>query len=85
MNDGKCPCGQETKGDPLPEDKSKICVYWDIENNRCNLSEITISCPFCGEDDFDLVGLKAHLERHCEVYDETPQVHTIFDNSNGKH
>ena len=28
-----------------------------------------ISCPFCGEDDFDLLGLQWHLERRwCVVY-----------------
>jgi hypothetical protein len=25
-------------------------------------------CPFCGEDDFDLVGLKAHFLRWCDVF-----------------
>lgn len=31
-----------------------------------------IKCPFCGEDDFDLIGLKNHFERgHCDVYNET--------------
>ena len=28
-----------------------------------------ISCPFCGEDDFDLFGLKIHIEMGwCDVY-----------------
>jgi hypothetical protein len=28
-----------------------------------------VVCPFCGEDDFDLVGLKIHLERGwCEPF-----------------
>lgn len=28
-----------------------------------------ISCPFCKEDDFDLIGLKIHLESGwCEKY-----------------
>jgi 4-hydroxy-3-methylbut-2-en-1-yl diphosphate synthase IspG/GcpE len=32
-----------------------------------------IKCPFCGEDDFDLIGLKHHLEREwCEIYNELP-------------
>ena len=38
MDDGKCPCDQHTNKVPLPEDESKICVYWDIENDRCNLT-----------------------------------------------
>ena len=25
-------------------------------------------CPFCKESDFDLIGLKNHLEKDCEVY-----------------
>jgi len=27
-----------------------------------------VSCPFCKEGGFDLVGLKNHLERDCEDY-----------------
>lgn len=28
-----------------------------------------LPCPFCGEDDFDLLGLQFHLQRGwCEVY-----------------
>lgn len=27
-----------------------------------------IICPFCGDDDFDKVGLKLHLENYCEIY-----------------
>ena len=30
-----------------------------------------IVCPFCGEDDFDLIGLKAHLMAGCEEFDNT--------------
>jgi hypothetical protein len=32
------------------------------------------TCPFCGEGDFDTVGLKSHLMNHCEEFDkvETP-------------
>lgn len=30
-----------------------------------------IICPFCGEDDFDLYGLKFHFEHgHCDQYNE---------------
>lgn len=29
-------------------------------------------CPFCGERDFDLVGLKGHFEKgYCGIYNET--------------
>lgn len=27
-----------------------------------------VECPFCGESDFDIVGLKAHLMQDCEKY-----------------
>lgn len=30
-----------------------------------------VVCPFCNEDDFDLVGLKLHLMQHCENYQAT--------------
>ncbi len=30
-----------------------------------------ISCPFCGEKDFDLIGLKIHIYTgYCEKYDK---------------
>lgn len=31
-----------------------------------------VICPFCNEDDFDLIGLKAHLLRgHCDPFEAT--------------
>lgn len=30
-----------------------------------------ITCPFCGEEDFDLIGLKHHLQNYCEPFSET--------------
>lgn len=31
-----------------------------------------LECPFCGEDDFDKIGLKYHLQNgNCEIYNET--------------
>ena len=32
---------------------------------------VLVACPFCGEDDFDLVGLKYHLGRYCTAYADT--------------
>lgn len=33
---------------------------------------MSIKCPFCGDDDFDLIGLKAHFMRGwCEPFNET--------------
>lgn len=31
-----------------------------------------VVCPFCGEQDFDLIGLKRHLMLWCHEYDDTP-------------
>ena len=30
-----------------------------------------MNCPFCNEQDFDLIGLKYHLLCHCEVWEKT--------------
>jgi len=36
-------------------------------------------CPFCGETDFDLVGLKSHLDHgYCETYNETINLPRMF-------
>ena len=31
-----------------------------------------LTCPFCAENGFDMVGLKAHFYRWCEVFDNIP-------------
>jgi len=31
-----------------------------------------IECPFCGEKDFDKIGLKYHLNNYCINYRDTP-------------
>jgi len=37
------------------------------------------TCPFCGEQEYDLVGLKFHLEcGECEKYNETERVDRMF-------
>ena len=34
-------------------------------------------CPFCGEDDFDSIGLKTHLIRgDCDAFEALPITHT---------
>ena len=30
-----------------------------------------VACPFCGENDFDLIGLKTHLQVDCDVFERT--------------
>lgn len=38
-----------------------------------------IKCPFCGERDFDLIGLKGHLlSGYCEIFESTERVTTRF-------
>lgn len=31
-------------------------------------------CPFCKDEDFDLIGLKFHIENHCDAFKETPSI-----------
>jgi hypothetical protein len=35
-----------------------------------------LTCPFCGEDGFDKIGLKGHLLEFCEVF---PELETPFE------
>lgn len=42
------------------------------------LYEETVSCPFCGERDFDLVGLKGHLIQDCEDFKDTESPIRVF-------
>jgi len=42
-----------------------------------------ISCPFCGETDFDMIGLKRHLESgQCVIFNEVDvdPVRKLMDN-----
>lgn len=34
-----------------------------------------VNCVFCNEKDFDLIGLKNHLNSHCDGYDFTPGIY----------
>ena len=39
-----------------------------------------IPCPFCGEEDFDLIGLKIHfIHEWCEDFNNTPNEHDTED------
>ncbi|KKN28550.1 hypothetical protein LCGC14_0853170 [marine sediment metagenome] len=40
-------------------------------------NEDSLVCPFCGDDGFDLIGLKDHLIVYCEIYDEVPQLNHL--------
>lgn len=35
-------------------------------------TQLELICPFCNEDGFDAVGLKAHFYRWCEVFGTIP-------------
>jgi len=39
-----------------------------------------VVCPFCGEDDFDLQGLKGHLQHDCSIYWATEAPIRLFSN-----
>ena len=53
------------------------------------MSDAIITCPFCGETDFDLIGLKIHLTRvgtftgdpFCKPFDDTPTGHPSIADS----
>lgn len=43
----------------------------------------TNPCPFCGEPDYDLVGLKSHLAKgECEAYEALEVIRSPFDGIN---
>jgi len=45
---------------------------WPEKGEFDKMEPIYVSCPFCGEDDFDLIGLKYHLiSGYCETYEST--------------
>ena len=44
----------------------------DIEEN--STESVIVKCPFCGEDDYDLIGLKHHLITSCEAYAKIKQI-----------
>lgn len=46
------------------------------------LKEKLVKCPYCGEDNFDLIGLKYHLENYCRVYKDTPILEKLIDAEN---
>ncbi len=55
-------------------DKEKCVMFHIYPNNGNECSECGhkrkphIHCPFCGEEDFDMEGLKYHLESYCIPY-----------------
>ncbi|HUS49418.1 MAG TPA: hypothetical protein VMZ91_04600 [Candidatus Paceibacterota bacterium] len=41
----------------------KIALWFEKHTSKKD-----ITCPFCGEDDFDTIGLKHHLNAYCDNY-----------------
>jgi len=55
----------------------KRCDTCDQDNNK--FEQKYIKCPFCGEDGFDLIGLKSHLENgDCEKYNNIKSLPRLF-------
>jgi hypothetical protein len=51
----------------------------NIEDIKNSYDEGNGVCPFCGEEGFDLIGLKGHLENgSCEKYNELEYNRSIF-------
>jgi hypothetical protein len=52
-------------------DQEKIIELQDkVISLKSKLAEVN-NCPFCKQEDFDLIGLKYHLLTHCQAFDET--------------
>ncbi len=47
---------------------------WELFEDECfqckagTMPDVDITCPFCGREDFDKLGLKMHLAQ-CEAFD----------------
>ena len=61
-----CPCcGQ------APKRHASGCELAALLERGADMTQY-VQCPWCGEDDFDLVGLMIHLEQGwCDAYDAT--------------
>jgi hypothetical protein len=53
--------------------------YKKAQENNIEIVDENIICPFCKEADFDLVGLKSHLEHgDCETYNIISSMDRLF-------
>lgn len=49
------------------------------ETKHVRISDL-LACPFCGEPDYDLVGLKSHITKgECEVFTKVETIRSPFD------
>ena len=72
----------------IVEEETKVRVY-DLELNiadqilalfkeaELKMKDL-IDCPYCGEDSFDLIGLKTHLLNDCKQFEETETFNRLF-------
>lgn len=75
---GPCPYCQtqmENCGSPIWEDfcPNKSCTgHWDEMFRRIRERPKLVSCPFCGDTDYDLIRLKNHfVSGYCDKFNET--------------
>ena len=61
----------------LQEEEAQRCAQ--CTQNGVDKDNELLCCPFCGEKDFDLEGLKGHLEHlDCEIYNNTKAPKRIY-------
>lgn len=79
IKNGRCCYADYSKGLFYPVADDLIYpTHWlrpvdDEEYRRQLLASDSITCPFCGQEDFDDIGLKYHLKMHCDKYDQVPK------------
>jgi hypothetical protein len=58
--------------------KLKNLVTNESFSEKTEKLESNVCCPFCGEPDFDLGGLKSHLTNgDCEIFNNLPEIPRI--------
>ena len=71
----------------MSADKCKHGVEYSEDCRDCDDDERherdhsnTMTCPFCNEKDYDIVGLKSHLSKgECEVFESIETIRSLFD------
>jgi len=62
----------------LFEDGRKVRLLSDKESAMVIWGKEEVSCPFCGEGDFDRIGLKSHLlHGDCQQFNESSDTFRI--------
>ena len=68
----KC-CGVYVEYYPVPNDSDWMCSKC-LKSCELITDPSELICSFCNDTGFDKIGLKHHLENHCKIYQETPEV-----------